>query len=42
VYDNYLFDMAKMYDIAAIFGPTNPEGVRTMIRNVFENDMRYI
>lgn len=23
VYENYLFDMAKLYDIAAVFGPCN-------------------
>lgn len=34
--------MAKLYDIAAIYGPQNPEAVRLLIAKVFENDMRFI
>lgn len=40
ILDNGLFDIAKLYDIAAIFGPTNPEAVTKLIGNVFENDPR--
>lgn len=42
VYNNFLFDMAKLYDIAAIYGPENPQAVRLMIGKVFENDMRMV
>ena len=34
--------MAKLYDLAAIFGPTNSETIKKMITTVFENDNRYI
>ena len=34
--------MAKLYDIAAIYGPQNPEPVRQLIAKVFENDMRFV
>jgi hypothetical protein len=37
-----LFDMAKLYDIAAVYGPQNPTQVRQLISNVFENDMRFL
>lgn len=42
VYNNFLFDMPKLYDIAAIYGPQNPEPVRQLIGKVFENDMRFV
>lgn len=42
IYDNQLFDVAKFYDIAATFGPTNPEAVTKMISSVFDRDLRYI
>jgi len=42
VYNNFLFDMAKLYDISAIYGPENPQAVRLMIGKVFENDMRMV
>lgn len=41
-YDNQLFDMGKLYDIAAIYGPTNPETTRKLIAAVFTNDIRYV
>lgn len=34
--------MAKLYDIAAIFGPSNSETVQKLITNVFANDNRYV
>jgi len=34
--------MAKLYDIAAVYGPGNPASVRQLISNVFENDLRYL
>ena len=42
VYENNLFDMAKLYDIVAIYGQSNPETVKTIVNNVFENDRRYV
>ena len=38
---NSLFDIAKLYDIAAIYGPDNKDSVRALINNVFENDNRF-
>ena len=37
-----LFDVAKLYDIAAVYGPKNPEAVRKLIANIFENDLRFV
>jgi hypothetical protein len=34
--------MAKLYDIAAVYGLFNPSQVRLLIANVFENDMRFL
>jgi len=34
--------MAKLFDLAAIFGPSNPKSVKIMISNVFENEKRYV
>jgi hypothetical protein len=34
--------MAKLIDIAAIYGQSNNEIVMTLIGNVFENDLRYV
>ena len=42
VYSNYLFDMAKLYDIGAIYGRSNPVTVKSIVANVFENDKRYV
>ena len=42
VYNNMLFDVAKLYDIAAVYGPKNPEAVRKLIANIFENDLRFV
>lgn len=42
VYDNWIFDMAKLYDLAAVYGQSNPETVKSIIANVFENDTRYV
>lgn len=42
VYENYLFDIAKLYDLAAVYGPSNPQAVSKLISNVFENDLRYV
>lgn len=34
--------MAKLLDIAAIYGQSNKDTVMKLIENVFENDKRYI
>ena len=42
VYNNFLIDIAKLYDIAAVYGPKNPTAVKLFIANVFENDLRFL
>lgn len=42
VYNHNMIDVAKLYDIAAVYGPVNPEVVKKLITNIFENDMRYL
>ena len=42
VFDRMFFDVAKLFDIAAIFGQSNPDTVRKIIENVFENDKRFV
>jgi hypothetical protein len=42
VHDNWLVDVAKLFDIAAIFGRSNPEVVQSLINHVFENDKRFV
>lgn len=41
VHDNWLIDVAKLFDIAAVFGQSNPEVVRIIISNIFE-DKRFV
>jgi hypothetical protein len=42
VYDNWIFDMAKLIDIAAVYGKSNSETVQKIITNVFDNDKRFV
>ena len=42
IYSNYVFDMAKLYDIVAIYGQSNPDTVRQIVSSVFENEPKYI
>lgn len=42
VYSNMLFDIAKLFDIAAVYGPQNPKQVKLLISNVFDNDLRFL
>ena len=42
VYNNYLFDIAKLYDLIAIYGQSNKEVVKSIVESVFENDKRYV
>ena len=42
VYDNWIFDMAKLIDLAAIYGKSNREVTMQIISNVYENDQRYL
>jgi len=34
--------MAKLFDIAAVYGESNSDVVRQLITNVFNNDKRYV
>ncbi len=34
--------MAKLFDIAAVYGESNTQVVKQLIANVFENDKRYV
>jgi len=42
VYDNWIFDMAKIIDIVAVYGKSNIETVQKIILNLFESDKRYV
>ena len=42
VYNNWLFDIAKLYDLIAVYGQSNTETVKSIIDSVFENDKRYV
>lgn len=42
VYDGWMFDMAKLIDIAAVYGKSNSQTVHKIIDNVFENDKRFV
>ena len=37
-----MFDIAKLYDIIAVYGHSNTVLVKSMIESVFENDKRYV
>lgn len=37
-----MFDVAKLLDIAAIYGSSNSKAVRTLINNVFEAEPRFV
>ena len=42
VYDNWLFDMPKLIDLAAIYGKSNKDTVTKLIGNVFESEKRFV
>ena len=42
VYDHWIFDMAKLIDIAAVYGKSNPLLVQQIINNLFESDKRFV
>jgi hypothetical protein len=42
VYDNWIFDMAKLIDIAAIYGKSNQQVVNKIILNVFDNEKKFV
>ena len=42
VYNNWLFDIAKLYDIISVYGQSNPTLVKSIVESVFENDKRYL
>jgi hypothetical protein len=42
LYSNFVFDIAKLYDIIGIYGKSNPAVVKQIVVSVFDNDKRYI
>jgi hypothetical protein len=42
IYDSWIFDMAKLIDIPAIYGHTNPKVVQKLLSNVFDNEKRLV
>ena len=42
VYDNWLFDMPKLIDIAAIYGKSNYDTVIKIVQNVFDNEKKFV
>ena len=42
VYDNWIFDMAKLIDIAAVYGKSNNVVVQKIIQNVFDNEKKFV
>lgn len=42
VYDSWLIDMAKLLDLASVFGKSNPSIVQAIIDNLFEADKRFV
>ena len=42
VYDNWIFDMAKLVDLAAIYGKSNGPIVQKIILNVFDNEKKFV
>ena len=41
VYQNGLLDVAKLFDLAAIYGNSNPQEIKTLIETIFETDLRF-
>lgn len=41
VYNEQLFDMAKLMDTAAVYGWSNPKQTKSLIENVFEGVPKY-
>jgi hypothetical protein len=42
VYDNWIFDMAKLIDMAAVYGKSNSQVVQKIILNVFDNEKKFV
>lgn len=42
IYDNWIFDMAKLIDLAAVYGKSNGDSVMKIIANVFENEKKFV
>jgi hypothetical protein len=42
IYDHWIFDMAKLIDIPAIYGKSNPKTVQTLLTNVFDNEKKFV
>ena len=42
IYENWIFDMAKLMDIAAIYGKSNNSTGHKIVQNVFDNEPRFV
>lgn len=42
VYDNWIFDMAKLVDLAAVYGKSNGPIIQKIILNVFDNEKKFV
>lgn len=42
VYDNSIFDVAKLLDFAAIYGKSNPKQTQVLISTVLESEPRLV
>ena len=41
IYDNFIFDVPKLMDLSALFGPTNSALLTKMFHNIFINQPKY-
>jgi len=41
IYENFIFDVPKLMDLSALFGPTNPTLLSKMFHNIFINQPKY-
>jgi hypothetical protein len=41
VYSNQIFDLPKLFDLAAIYGSSNQSLVSSLMQNVFDSEPRY-
>lgn len=42
VYDNWVFDMPKLIDLAAVYGKSNSDVVQKIILNFFDNEKKFV
>lgn len=41
IYDNFLFDICKIFDICVLYGHTNTQLITKMVANIFRNQSKY-